>query len=356
MCCGKEVLVEVADVQRALGQCSHCGAHLQRHPWHTQTISIRSGSWSQNSGSVQSPDAQNSRPAHLHGGTQKRQSLSSFWSPSKPMRPSSSSSSLALPAHVKPGSSPLNSPASQMHAKPGSDPEKSCTVTSKSGLMKAESGTPFWIYQPDSSVPEFLVYTVNSRGGSVHSTFTDVLHIWNTRSEAFASSFSELVHSLGMTDFYFECAPLTVRTAHDKFRFVLKDARRALCNRQASPGYYSREISRQNTPFVLVPNRNGEATIVVPTQYQDAPIDVYGHFGAFIRGAPPSQQANLWKRVHEVVVRKQSAGQEEIWISTDGRDNAWFNVRVDLTPKYFKHPYPRDFGYRREHGSGRWIR
>lgn len=87
-------------------------------------------------------------------------------------------------------------------------------------------------------------------------------------------------------------------------------------------------------------NLGGDAQLVVPAPR--APIDVYPHLVAFVRGAPPAQVDATWVALGHAIARWRAAGEHPLYVSTSGLGVSWVHLRLDRRPKYFTHaPYRR---------------
>lgn len=189
------------------------------------------------------------------------------------------------------------------------------------------------------SVQEYKVATYNSRGATVFMTYSQVLSLCGAQSSEFSISFSRLIRSVKHADFFLECAPVSSATLSKAFSFVLIDAKGDLDRRPASPRHFAPRLARQFSMVVSFANPGGDASMIVPTQYQGTPKSAYGHIGAFIRDGELQQQLELWKALSVAVSEKLAQNPNKtVWISTDGRGAPWICVRVDSRPKYIKHP------------------
>ena len=120
------------------------------------------------------------------------------------------------------------------------------------------------------------------------------------------------------------------------FECVLVDSP-ALARMTAAPNAFSQ-------PFAAAPedevaafeNLGGDAWLVAPRPLPEAAD--YPHLAAFLRAAPVRQQAALWRRTAEGLVRRLS--ERPLWVSTSGLGVAWLHVRLDSRAKYYVYqPY-----------------
>jgi hypothetical protein len=91
------------------------------------------------------------------------------------------------------------------------------------------------------------------------------------------------------------------------------------------------------TPDVTAfPNLGGDAYLIVPSPR--AAATAYPHLAAFARNAPHAQQDALWHAVGLALDARVE--NRPIWLSTAGLGVAWVHVRLDTSPKYYRHgPY-----------------
>lgn len=83
-------------------------------------------------------------------------------------------------------------------------------------------------------------------------------------------------------------------------------------------------------------NLGRDAVMVVPCPI--AADSTYTHLGAFVRGAPMTQQHALWREVGTQMIAR--LGATPVWLSTAGAGVAWLHVRLDDRPKYYSYrPY-----------------
>ncbi|HJK90133.1 MAG TPA: hypothetical protein RMH85_01225 [Polyangiaceae bacterium LLY-WYZ-15_(1-7)] len=63
---------------------------------------------------------------------------------------------------------------------------------------------------------------------------------------------------------------------------------------------------------------------------------------AWLRAAPDALADELWRRVAEEIGRWREAGRGTLWVSTSGGGVPWLHLRLDSSPKYYRHrPYRR---------------
>jgi len=154
---------------------------------------------------------------------------------------------------------------------------------------------------------------------------------------------------------YMEWAPMVVDRI-DPFRMVLIDAPSGFraTDPEAFAEHMRGHVIKDATSFSF-PNLSRNAMLVVPARIVGSPLDIYGHLGAFMRGATREQTLEYWSAVGEqaIITRNNEPGSRAyaapvptagrtVWVSTAGRGVAWLHTRVSLVPSYYRHlPYTR---------------
>jgi hypothetical protein len=83
-------------------------------------------------------------------------------------------------------------------------------------------------------------------------------------------------------------------------------------------------------------NLGNNAKLVVPKPL--AATHNYAHLAAFVGTAPASQSDEFWQLVGSEAIA--AINEKPIWLNTAGLGVHWLHVRLDTTPKYYKHkPY-----------------
>lgn len=93
-------------------------------------------------------------------------------------------------------------------------------------------------------------------------------------------------------------------------------------------------------PVVRFSNLRGDAELVVPTPGPEGLP--YPHLAAFLRTAPSAHVHQLWQTVGQAVIARWSRTGAPGWVSTAGMGVYWLHVRLDSTPKYYRHRPYRD--------------
>jgi hypothetical protein len=166
-------------------------------------------------------------------------------------------------------------------------------------------------------------------------SFESVIDAWR-HDQSFRSFYSQALASSAFQGFRWESPALTIETAQQPFEFVLINSP-SFCKRPTDFKTFEKKFAdKVNHDVIKFSNLRGDATMIVPTPKTDS--DVYGHFASFIRNAPESQIDAIWQLIGETVLATIS--KTPIWLSTAGGGVAWLHVRIDSSPKYYKHaPY-----------------
>ena len=168
------------------------------------------------------------------------------------------------------------------------------------------------------------------------ATFADVLQGWRY-DPAFRSCFNDVLAEAPFAAFRWETPPLTTASVDQTFEFVLIDAPGLA--RHPDPSPFASHLGGATDEGVAVfANLGGDALLVIPRSIADP--TVYGHLGAFVRGAPERQRDALWQSVGEAMA--QRLNDQPVWLNTAGAGVSWLHVRLDDRPKYYGFsPYRR---------------
>jgi hypothetical protein len=159
-----------------------------------------------------------------------------------------------------------------------------------------------------------------------------VLAMWAGDS-GFARSFSDAIAAVPFAGVYFETPSLTTDTLGLPFECVVIDGA-PLAGIKADPAPFRTKLDRPD-PIVTFENLGGDALLVAPTPVEG--VDC-AHLAAFLRSAGDEQIAALWRAV--ALALHSVLGTSPRWVSTAGLGVSWLHVRIDSTPKYYRHrPY-----------------
>lgn len=153
--------------------------------------------------------------------------------------------------------------------------------------------------------------------------------------ETFASWYNSQLTQCEFDAFFWEHPPLTRAGLRDDAELVLIESS-SLTRLRAEPAPFAAQFERQDGEVIVFPNLGGDALLVVPRPL--GPQDVYPHLAAFLRGGLQSQVLCLWQAVAKVV--RENVDEQPRWLSTAGLGVSWVHLRLDTTPKYYRHsPY-----------------
>ncbi len=168
--------------------------------------------------------------------------------------------------------------------------------------------------------------------GTLPLTRGEVLDRWAV-DPAFACSFSGAIAAASFAALYFETPSLTTDTLGLPFECVLIDGA-PLAAARADPAPFRAQLKSPDA-VVTFENLGGDALLVAPTSAEG--VDC-AHLAAFLRTAGDDQVAALWRAVALAV--RSVVGSAPRWVSTAGLGVSWLHVRIDTTPKYYRHrPY-----------------
>ncbi len=151
--------------------------------------------------------------------------------------------------------------------------------------------------------------------------------------KTFRSFFIDLLSEVPFHAYHWETPPVTKSTVNKPFEFVT--TRTPRIDLPPSIGPFAQYFTGDDEVAVF-DNLGGDATLIAP-----APTDPqrnYSHIGVFTGNAPETQQHLLWKRVGQVML--EALSDKPLWLNTAGGGVAWLHVRLDSSPKYYRHqPY-----------------
>ena len=191
---------------------------------------------------------------------------------------------------------------------------------------------------------QFTRYELTENGALLsYSRVLDLL----AHSEQFRSYFTQLIAACPSGGFRWETPPVTTSTIARQFQFVIVDTPEFITRRVDEYAFQEHFVDDGvNQGVVTFKNIGGDASLIVPSPHAETKVDteVYGHLGAFIRGAPEKQIDAFW-RVVGIAVTK-SLGNSPIWLSSAGGGVAWLHMRLDSAPKYYSYlPFKANPGF-----------
>ena len=172
-------------------------------------------------------------------------------------------------------------------------------------------------------------------------SFGEVLRGW-TASEPFRRHWLDGLRALPFDACVWECPPVTAASLSRPFECVFLSSP-SLAGLPPEPEVFA-EHFRPDRSVVTFANLGGDAMLVAPCPAGDDRD--FSHLAQFVRTAAPEQQGALWQSVGEAMIAR--VGTRPVWLSTAGHGVAWLHVRLDSTPKYYRHD-----AYRRGLHDGR---
>jgi len=143
--------------------------------------------------------------------------------------------------------------------------------------------------------------------------------------------------------FFWECAPVSPATAGTRrFEFVVLPSR-GLEVARVDPTPFAEHLDDYRGQAIArtFTNLRGDSTLVVPTWADPGKQDpaTYTHIARFFREAPNVQQMALLQELGFAVRQRLQTvhPKTNLWVSTAGLGVYWLHMRVDPTPKYYKH-------------------
>ena len=176
-------------------------------------------------------------------------------------------------------------------------------------------------------------FVVSGHAGPL--SFREVIAGWCERAE-FREFFATLISESPGEAFFWETPPVTDRTLDQPFEGVLVQAL-ALAGLSADPAPFQARFAAEPDAEVLTfANLGGDAVLVVPAPR--AEDGCYVHLARFLRTAPRPQVDAFWQSVGRAM--RQRVSSRPTWLSTAGLGVAWLHLRLDTSPKYYRHaPY-----------------
>lgn len=159
----------------------------------------------------------------------------------------------------------------------------------------------------------------------------DVIGQWQ-RSAEFREGWIAALRDAPFKAYFWETPCATKRDR--AFECVLVDAP-GLARTTADPSAFERHFAGAADDIADFANLGGDAHLVVPAPHG---AEDYASLAAFTHHAPLAQQHALWRRVggtwHAAIAARP------VWLNTAGMGVPWLHVRLDASPKYYRHaPY-----------------
>jgi hypothetical protein len=165
-------------------------------------------------------------------------------------------------------------------------------------------------------------------------TVAEIIARW-TVDEEFRETFSRSLAETEFEEFFFETPPVTKTTDGQPFEFVQVEGT-MLPGLTPEPQPFANQFANSDDAVLTFPNLGGDAVLVVPAPQSD-PAN-YSHLAAFLRGAPPTQIDEFWRRTG--IAMGEQLSDKPLWLSTAGLGVSWLHLRLDSWPKYYRYrPY-----------------
>lgn len=164
-------------------------------------------------------------------------------------------------------------------------------------------------------------------------SFADVMRGW-TSSEPLRERWIGWLRALALDAYVWECPPVTTASLSRPFECVFLSSP-SLARMRPEPEVFASHF-QPDRQVVSFENLGGDALLIAPCPADDARD--FSHLAQFVRTAEPARQDALWQAVGEAM--RGRVGADPVWLSTAGHGVAWLHVRLDASPKYYRHrPY-----------------
>ena len=148
----------------------------------------------------------------------------------------------------------------------------------------------------------------------------------------------QVLASAAYAAYYWEVVPVCKASLDRPFECVLLDAV-SLIGEPPDPDTFGRYF-RADADVVRFDNLGGDALLVAPCPR--GTLAAYAHLASFVREAPIEQRHELLRQVARSVCERLT--HRPLWLSTAGNGVAWVHVRLDQSPKYYRHAAYRTHG------------
>jgi hypothetical protein len=191
---------------------------------------------------------------------------------------------------------------------------------------------------------------IDSNGNAVsYNTFLDQLETGTALCELLTTTIANKQLQLnrdfsgkGIPGFYWECVPVSNATQAKPFEFVLIP-----CVFQQPFNSKCFDDKRRKTDGAPISFKNlgKDADLIIPTiptNQHNTSATAFQHFrqiGSFMLKEDKQRSTALWKQVARTFKDQLNNinPNHSIWMSTDGRSEAWLHFRLDTKPKYTKY-------------------
>ena len=168
---------------------------------------------------------------------------------------------------------------------------------------------------------------INATSGPL--TFDQVRAGWQS-DYSFREFWVARLRGVPFDAYCWECPPVNERNRSHPFECVFASSP-SLARMAPEPGAFA-EHFRQDRDAVTFGNLGGDAVLVTPCPEGDRD---FSHLAQFTRAASAARQDAFWQAVGDAVDAR--VGSRPMWLSTAGHGVAWLHVRLDSSPKYYRH-------------------
>ena len=179
--------------------------------------------------------------------------------------------------------------------------------------------------QPDAGTHRWSEIAVS---GSAMS-FQEVCAAWRS-DESFRAFWVDSLRGVPFEAYCWECRPVNEQNRSRPFECVFVSSP-SLARMEPEPCVFAGHF-RQDRDAVTFGNLGGDAVLVAPCP---AGASDFSHIARFTRAASAARQDAFWQAVGDAADAR--VGSRPMWLSTAGHGVAWLHVRLDSSPKYYRH-------------------
>lgn len=162
-----------------------------------------------------------------------------------------------------------------------------------------------------------------------------MLSLWDGDTK-FVEFYISIFRQCGFKSYVWETPPLSTRSLDQPFEFVIINNPVSKSKPDITTYKKYFDFGGPNCGVVAFKNLGHDAMLVVPSPSDDTVN--YSGLSDFYSEAPIDQQYSLWKVLAKEIYLILS--EKNIWVSVAGGGISWLHVRIDRSPKYYRHfPY-----------------
>jgi hypothetical protein len=159
--------------------------------------------------------------------------------------------------------------------------------------------------------------------------FEETWNAWRS-DESFRAFWIASLCEVPFDAYCWECPPVSDGNRSRPFECVFVSSP-SLARMPQDPADFA-EHFRPGCSVASFENLGGDAMLVAPCP--EHPGD-FAHLASFTATASAARQDALWRAVGEALAAR--IGPRPLWLSTAGHGVAWLHVRLDSSPKYYRH-------------------